>query len=132
MANMGLNQIHQERNLTINPIYCPDVCYRSLGTENSSFGQKQFKRFQPDKLTKTRIKIQVPPKYQTEPVISSLTTDYGLIFNITIALLKGGQEDGIFHLELFGTPQQIQKALDYLLEKEVKIWGKANADGDSW
>lgn len=84
-------------------------------------------------VTKARIRIQIPSTYQKEPVISYLTSQYGLIFNITGASLKShNQSVGIFDLELTGTPQQIQKALDYLITKQVKIWGKPNPDGDAW
>lgn len=83
--------------------------------------------------TKARIRIQIPSTYHKEPVISYLTSQYGLIFNITRASLKSHKQSvGIFDLELTGTPQQIQKALDYLITKQVKIWGKPNPDGDAW
>ncbi len=83
--------------------------------------------------TKTRLRIQIPKSYQQEPVISRLTSDYGLAFNITAARLGvGNQENGLFDLELQGTPEQIQKALGYLVKLNVKVWGKPNPDGDSW
>lgn len=84
-------------------------------------------------LTKARIRIMIPSTYCQEPVISHLTSQYGLTFNITGARLNANnQSPGIFDLELTGTPQQIQKALDYLVTKQIKIWGKPNPDGDAW
>lgn len=141
-ANLGVTilwpiwlwrEIDRELDLSSNPIYLSKVWERSLMQKNRSLWPKQFKRLQQDNLTIARIKIQVPTTYHSEPVISRLTSEYGLTFNITDALLKGDrQNDGLFHLELCGTPQQIQKGLDYLQQKEVKIWGKPNADGDNW
>lgn len=84
-------------------------------------------------LTKTRIKIQIPQHYHQEPVISRLTSEYGLTFNITRAILAvHNQEEGLIDLELFGTTEQIQRAIAYLLQLKVKIWGKPNPDGDAW
>lgn len=86
-----------------------------------------------DSPTQTRIKIQIPRIYQQQPVISHLTSDYGLTVNITGALLGGSsQEEGLFDLELHGTPQQIQGALAFLEQLNVKIWGKPNPGPDSW
>lgn len=86
-----------------------------------------------DSLTKTRIKIQIPKTCQNEPVISRLTSDYGLTFNITKAMLEANnREEGVLELELIGTPEQIQRATAYLLKLQVKIWGKPNPDGDAW
>ncbi|MFB2895883.1 NIL domain-containing protein [Aerosakkonemataceae cyanobacterium BLCC-F50] len=85
-----------------------------------------------DSVTKVRIKIKIPQTYQKEPVLSRLTADYGLTFNITKAILGGKHQEGWFDLELLGTPEQLQNALDYLLKLQIKIWGKPNPDGDAW
>jgi len=83
--------------------------------------------------TKTRIKIQIPQNYQKEPVVSRLTSEYGLTFNITKAMLGSDrQSPAVLDLEIFGTPEQIQQAIAYLLKLQVKIWRKPNPDGDSW
>ncbi len=80
-----------------------------------------------------RIKIKVPAIYQQQPIISVLTSSCGLKVNITGAVLGvTSQREGVFDLEISGTPKQIQMALDYLHELDVKIWGKSNPDGDSW
>lgn len=86
-----------------------------------------------DSPTKIRLRVNLPQKYQQEPVISRLIANYGLLVNITGAMLgleTGGQ--GWFDLELRGTPNQIQTGLAYLQELELKIWGKPNPDGDGW
>ena len=81
----------------------------------------------------TRIKIQIPKRCMKEPVISRLTSEHGLTVNITGAMLGAhSYEEGWFDLELHGLPQQVQSALAYLQELNVKIWGKPNPDGDSW
>lgn len=81
----------------------------------------------------TRVRIEIPKIYQQDPVLSRLTSEYGVTFTITKALLNvKNQENGLFDLELSGTPQQIQKALEYLLQKEVKFLEKASHDGDNW
>lgn len=82
--------------------------------------------------TKTRIRLHIPPDYQQEPVISRLSSDYGLSVNITGAKLAATTQAGIFELELRGTPQQIQTGLTYLRSLNVKVIGKPNAEGDSW
>lgn len=86
-----------------------------------------------DSPTQIRLRVGIPKIYHQEPVISRLTTDCGLLVNITGAMLSldtGGQ--GLFDLELRGTPNQIQSGLAYLQELELKIWGRPNADGDGW
>lgn len=85
-----------------------------------------------DSVTKVRIKIKIPPTYRNEPVLSRLTSDYGLIFNITKAILGGKHQEYKLDLELIGTPEQIENAVDYLLKLQIKIWGKPNPDGDAW
>jgi len=85
-----------------------------------------------DSVTKVRIKIKIPQTYQNEPVLSRLTSEHGLIFNITKAILGGKHQEYWLDLELIGTPKQIESAIAYLLKLQVKIWGKPNPDGDSW
>jgi hypothetical protein len=76
-----------------------------------------------EKGIKTRIKIQVPNHYREEPIISRLTSDYGLTFHITKAILTGEhREDGWFDLELHGTAEQIKLAFSYLRQRQVRIW----------
>ena len=83
--------------------------------------------------TQTRLRIGIPKTYHQETVISRLTADYGLLVNITGAMLGPGTgEYGWFDLELRGTPNQIQSGLCYLQQLELKICGRPNADGDGW
>lgn len=81
----------------------------------------------------TRIKIQIPKRCRKEPVISRLTSEHGLTVNITGAMLGAhSYEEGWFDLELHGLPLQVQSAIAYLQDLNVKIWGKPNPDGDGW
>jgi hypothetical protein len=86
-----------------------------------------------DSLTQIRLRVGIPKTYHQEPVISQLTANYGLLVNITGAMLgEDTSGQGWFDLELRGTPNQIQSGLAYLQELELKIWGRPNADGDGW
>lgn len=96
-----------------------------------SFPRRSSNREQ--SLTQTRLRVYIPKTYYQEPVISRLTADYGLLVNITGAMLSsdtGGQ--GWFDLDLRGTPHQIHRGLAYLQELELGICGRPNPDGDGW
>lgn len=74
-------------------------------------------------LTEKRIRVRIPKDYHQEPVISRLVSDYGLIVNITAALLAANAVgDGWFDLKLQGTETQIQNGLTYLHNLELEIW----------
>lgn len=86
-----------------------------------------------NQITQIRVRICIPKTYLQEPVISQLISVYGLVVNITQALLgenTGGE--GHFVLTLKGTIQQISSGLSYLEALNIKIEGKANVEGDSW
>jgi ABC-type methionine transport system ATPase subunit len=83
------------------------------------------------RLTSTRIRLRIPKRYQQEPVISKLISEYGLTVNIAAALLgANAREDGWFDLELQGTVPQIQTALLYLNDLDLEIWYESETD--SW
>ncbi|PSB25046.1 NIL domain-containing protein [Stenomitos frigidus] len=84
--------------------------------------------------TQTRIRIRIPKNYQDEPVISRLTSHYGLTVNITAALLgANARDDGWFDLELRGTSEQIRSALLYFNELDLEIWKENTEDqSDGW
>lgn len=84
--------------------------------------------------TQVRIRIQIPKQYHQEPVISRLISQYDLTVNFKAALL-GTQpaDEGWFDLELFGAQQQIDSALMYLNDLDVKIWSNsAKPDEETW
>ncbi|MBD2501224.1 NIL domain-containing protein [Anabaena azotica] len=86
-----------------------------------------------NQITQIRVRIHIPKNYLKEPVISQLISMYGLVVNITQALLgenTGGE--GYFDLTLQGTIKQISSGLAYLEALDIKIEGKANVEGDSW
>lgn len=83
-------------------------------------------------VTQIRLRVSIPKRYQQEPIISRLTSEYGLIVNITEAMLIPGNAQGKFDIELRGTPSQICSGLTYLEELQLKILGKPNAYGDGW
>ncbi|BAY24439.1 hypothetical protein NIES2100_42340 [Calothrix sp. NIES-2100] len=78
-------------------------------------------------MTNKRIRLKIPKDYHQEPVISRLVSDYGLIVNITAAILGANAiGDGWFDLELQGTDAQIQSALNYLQDLSLQIWDETN------
>lgn len=84
-------------------------------------------------VTQIRLRVEIPPCYQQEPVIYRLIREHGLIVNITGAKLgKNMGLQGCFDLELTGTPPQICSGLTYLQSLNLKVVGKANPDGDGW
>lgn len=83
------------------------------------------------RLTHTRVRIRIPKRYQQEPVISNLISNYGLTVNIAAALLgANAREDGWFDLDLQGTVPQIQSALLYLNDLDLELW--YDSDRESW
>ena len=84
--------------------------------------------------TQTRIRIRIPKNYHDEPVISRLTSHYGLTVNITAALLgANARDDGWFDLELRGRSEQIRSALLYLNELDLEIWSESTENqNDGW
>lgn len=80
-----------------------------------------------------RIQIQIPPQYAQEPVISTLTTRYGLDVNILSALLAtNSRESGWFDLELHGIPARIEAALAYLTQLRIEVLTDDAAVHKSW
>jgi ABC-type methionine transport system ATPase subunit len=80
-----------------------------------------------------RIRIRIPKDYSQEPVISYVTSEYGVTVNILAALLGAdARTDGWFDLELKGSIQQIQHALMYLHELNLEIWYDTDAQTDGW
>ncbi|MFB2923290.1 NIL domain-containing protein [Aerosakkonema funiforme] len=101
---------------------CPEAWFEFAPQTDSSWQNIPKHPLESISSTPQRIKIEIPQNYQEEPVISRLTSEYGLTFNITEAILeKSNIGNGLVALELYGTPQQIQSALDYLWHLNVKI-----------
>lgn len=79
--------------------------------------------------TSHRIRIRIPQEQCSEPVISQLISRFGLTINIAAALLgKDGRGDGWFDLELRGTRDRIDAALEYLQGLTVEVWHEGDAD----
>ena len=89
-------------------------------------------RYKANHPMRIRLKILISEKFDNEPVLSRLILDYGLTVNITGANFRQDRSNGWFDLELRGGVLQLQKALAYLQQLDLKILGKANPDGDSW
>ncbi|MCC5643375.1 NIL domain-containing protein [Nostoc sp. CHAB 5824] len=84
-------------------------------------------------VTQIRLRIHIPKYYLQVPVISQLVSAYGLVVNITKALLQPNTDkEGYFDIELRGTEPQICSGLTYLESLNLRIVGKPNADGDGW
>jgi ABC-type methionine transport system ATPase subunit len=83
------------------------------------------------RLTDKRIRLRIPKRYQQEPVISNLISNYKLTVNIAAALLgANAREDGWFDLNLQGTVPQIQSALLYLNDLDLEVWHEG--EPESW
>ncbi len=73
--------------------------------------------------TQTQVRLRIPKTYHGEPVISNLTSHYGLQVNIVAALLGAdGGEDGWFDLVIDGQATLIHQALIDLVELDADIW----------
>ena len=84
-------------------------------------------------VTQVRLRIHIPQRYQQEPIISRLTSEHGLMVNITGAMLTpNSNAQGKFDLELRGTANQICSGLAYMEALQLKILGKPNTHGDGW
>ncbi|MDX2255121.1 MAG: NIL domain-containing protein [Pseudanabaenaceae cyanobacterium bins.39] len=68
------------------------------------------------------IKIRIPDDLHSEPVISQLISQYGVIVNIISASLGANAGSGWFHLNIQGTISQIQSAIAYLNDRDIEIW----------
>jgi hypothetical protein len=85
------------------------------------------------RLTQIRLRLHIPDSCRQEPIISRLISVHGLVVNITGAILTANTgEDGCFDLELRGTVLQICSGIAYLESLNLRIFGKPNADSDSW
>lgn len=84
-------------------------------------------------VTQLRVRLYIPAHYQQEPVISRLISNYGLVVNITGAILESNSHsNGCFDLELRGSFEQIRRGLSYLNSLQIQVIGKPNPAGDSW
>ena len=84
-------------------------------------------------VTQIRLRIYIPKCHLQTPVISQLISAYGLVVNITKAMLQPNTvQEAYFDIELRGTEVQISSGLAYLESLNLIIVGKPNADDDSW
>ena len=99
----------------------------SANATGSSFNRESAHRI------RQRIQIQIPTQYAQEPVISTLTTRYGLDVNILSALLAtNSRESGWFDLELHGVPARIDAAIAYLTQLRIEVLTDDAATQQSW
>ena len=69
------------------------------------------------------IRTRIPQRYQRQPIISRLISRYGLNVNIAAALLEShNHSEGLFDLDLQGSPQQVKAGIAYLQELNVEIF----------
>ncbi|BAZ44237.1 hypothetical protein NIES4102_12450 [Chondrocystis sp. NIES-4102] len=82
----------------------------------------------------TQVRLQIFfPNYYQQPLLSLLTSNCAVAFNVTKSRLDSDYEfRGQLDLELRGTIPQICCGLAYLESLDLKIIGKANSDRDSW
>lgn len=68
------------------------------------------------------LRILVPKDYQKQPIISRLISRYGLTVNIAAAVLTTPNRDRCWlDLQLQGSPQQLEAAIDYLRELRIEM-----------
>lgn len=77
------------------------------------------------------IRLRIPEDLHGEPVISQLTSHYGLVVNIVSANLGVNAGSGWFHLSLKGNQAQIQTAIAYLNDLDIEIWEDNNGTNTS-
>ncbi|HEY9890053.1 MAG TPA: NIL domain-containing protein [Candidatus Obscuribacterales bacterium] len=79
----------------------------------------------------TRIRLRLPRRHYSEPILSHLICRYEVTVNVQGALLTAGRpDDGWFDLRLDGAANNISDALLYLLELEADIWVGFEPDSD--
>lgn len=77
-----------------------------------------------------RLQVKIPRSLQTEPVLSRLVSDYGLVVNFHGAWLgSNGRDDGWFDLLLEGSEPAIDAALAYLKQQGVEFWTEFPSEG---
>ncbi|BAZ45794.1 hypothetical protein NIES4102_28200 [Chondrocystis sp. NIES-4102] len=86
-----------------------------------------------EQLEKKRIQFIIPQKYHKEPILFNLASDYQLQVNFFSAILgKDGLGGGCFDIEIKGSRQQIELALNYLSRLNVEIWNREEAEIAGW
>jgi hypothetical protein len=77
----------------------------------------------PGEQTEIRLRVQIPSRYQREPIITRLVLQTAVEVNILAGILTpDSRESGWFDLELRGTRLQLEYSLDYLINLGVTIW----------
>lgn len=98
----------------------------------STFSQNDLAYLQlkpPESPIRAHIQLRIPKSRHANPVISDLINRYGLRVNILGAILGiDGYGDGWFDLEINGRVAKVHEALLDLIEMEVDIWMKAEAN----
>jgi len=64
--------------------------------------------------------LKFPPEIVDKPIVYKLVKDFDLVFNILKATITPGKE-GIMIMELEGTPEKVNKGLEYLREIGVEV-----------
>lgn len=69
------------------------------------------------------IDINIPSQLHQEPVLAKLISNYGIVVNFKAALLdRKATDGGWFTLTLEGDSQDIERALNYLRNLDIKIF----------
>jgi ABC-type methionine transport system ATPase subunit len=81
----------------------------------------------PSQQAQIRLKVQIPPRYHQEPIISRLALQTAIEVNILGGILTpNSRESGWFDLQLQGTRLQLDYALDYLNNLGITIWDSSS------
>ncbi len=91
--------------------------------------RKELRGDRPDgePLVETRLRICIPSKYHSEPILSRLVSQYGLTVNFAAAMLgANARDDGWFDLDVKGTRSQLDSACIYLNDLDLEVWQESS------
>jgi ABC-type methionine transport system ATPase subunit len=66
-----------------------------------------------------KVSLSFPQKLIREPILHNISTRFGVMFNISKANVT--DEHGFLELSLEGDAEALEKALDYLRQRGVKV-----------
>jgi len=68
-----------------------------------------------------KLKLRIPAKLIKEPIIYKMVTQYNVVPNILTAHLDKDSEGEVV-IEIKGTPENVEKGIEYLRQLKIEIW----------